>query len=358
MSEKVLVTGGTGTISSGLVEECVRCGYETYAITRGNKKYREVDGARYLYADINDTNSILDQLKGMKFKAVFECLAYTVPQLISSLQLYAEKCEQYFFISSTAVYNRKEGIISEDDEKNLLSWSYSKDKIACEDYLKFYSEKKGLLYTIIRPSVTYGDYRIPFPVTSRVNQWSLIQRIVDGDPVLSLKIPKLSYSIIHISDFSRAVVKLIGNDKAINQDFHIADAKCEYDWDEVIHAISRFLSKDATIVHVPLTVFKTTFSRSYDELRWNKSEDLRLDDTKLKSATGFEAKMSLEDGISLMVANLKEEYEKYNTSLDMSWNRCCDHTIMVGYSLGMVDESEVGIIQEYMSKLRKNTYFD
>ncbi|WP_026650979.1 NAD-dependent epimerase/dehydratase family protein [Butyrivibrio proteoclasticus] len=358
MSEKVLVTGGTGTISSGLVEECVQCGYDTYAITRGNMKYREVDGVHYIYSDVNDTNKILNQLKGMRFKAVFECLAYTVPQLINSLQLYADKCEQYFFISSTAVYNRKDGIISEDDEKNLLSWSYSKDKIACEEYLKFYSEKSGLNYTIIRPSVTYGNYRIPFPVTSRANQWSLIQRIVDGDPVLSIKIPKLSYSIIHISDFSRAVVKLIGNEKAINQDFHIADAKCEYDWDEVIYAIAKALSKEAEIVHVPLPVFKTTFARSYDELRWNKSEDLRLDDTKLKSATGFEARMPLEEGISLMVANLRVEYEKYNTSLDMSWNRCCDHTIMAGYSLGMVDESEAEIVQKYMSKLKNTTYFD
>lgn len=31
---RVLITGGTGTISSGLVNESVNRGYDTYAITR------------------------------------------------------------------------------------------------------------------------------------------------------------------------------------------------------------------------------------------------------------------------------------------------------------------------------------
>lgn len=44
---RVLITGGTGTISSGLVNESVNRGYDTYAITRGSNNLRNIDGANY-----------------------------------------------------------------------------------------------------------------------------------------------------------------------------------------------------------------------------------------------------------------------------------------------------------------------
>ena len=44
----------------------------------------------------------------------------------------------------------------------------------------------------------------------------------------------VKFSVIHIDDFSEAVVGLFGNDRAINEDFHIADEKGEIFWDDVI----------------------------------------------------------------------------------------------------------------------------
>jgi len=41
---KVLVTGGTGTISSGIVKKCQEDGIEVYAITRGNNNARNIKG--------------------------------------------------------------------------------------------------------------------------------------------------------------------------------------------------------------------------------------------------------------------------------------------------------------------------
>ena len=56
---RVLITGGTGTISSGLVKECVdRDGYEVFAITRGNNKSRNVDNVKYIYADVWNTEDV------------------------------------------------------------------------------------------------------------------------------------------------------------------------------------------------------------------------------------------------------------------------------------------------------------
>lgn len=83
---RVLITGGTGTISSGLVNESVNRGYDTYAITRGSNNLRNIDGANYLHADIWNEKDVYSVLENIKFDVVVECLAYDIKQLEISLR--------------------------------------------------------------------------------------------------------------------------------------------------------------------------------------------------------------------------------------------------------------------------------
>ena len=104
---RVLITGGTGTISSGLVQASLKKGYETYAITRGTNKYKNIEGAQYLYADIWDKKKVNSVLENLHFDVVVECLAMDVKQLKKSLDNFSKRSERYFFISTAGIYNRK-----------------------------------------------------------------------------------------------------------------------------------------------------------------------------------------------------------------------------------------------------------
>ena len=133
---RVLITGGTGTISSGLVSESVNRGYETFAITRGSNNKRNIKGAHYFHADIWDTNEVKLALGTLDFDVVVECLAYTVDELKISLENFSNRCKQYVFVSTAGVYNRiGEKRIVESDKKEFTDWLYTRNKIACEDYL-------------------------------------------------------------------------------------------------------------------------------------------------------------------------------------------------------------------------------
>ena len=94
---KVLITGGTGTISSGLVKECVSKKYETYAITRGLNNSRNIAGATYLKCDVWNVDEMSKVLEDNQFDVVVECLAYNVKQLQISLTNFASKTKQYIF---------------------------------------------------------------------------------------------------------------------------------------------------------------------------------------------------------------------------------------------------------------------
>ncbi len=356
--KSALVTGGTGTISSGLVDALIENGFDTYALTRGNMPYRERKKAKYIHAD-KENIALLEEKTGyMKFDVVIECLVYDLEQLRRSLDFFSSRCRQYIFISTTGIYKReKSDRIKENDFVELTEWKYAKDKIACEAYLRSYGKKTGINYTIVRPPVVYGDYRIPYPVASRWNPWILMQRMKEERPVVSCNIKKVRYCILHISDFSRAVMSLVGNSHAYQEVFHIADHNQEYDWDETLTAIGKILHTNFQVLHIPINVFKTTFSRSYEELRWNKIDDLMLDDAKIRRTADFQAKVSLEEGIASMISSMEEEYERYNRNLDDGWNRCCDHTILAAFALGEIRNSEQKTAGAYISRLKKELYF-
>lgn len=345
----VLITGGTGTISSGLVQECVNRGYTTYAITRGSNKTRNVEGAIYLQADIRNTNEIRTVLGDLKFDVVIECLAYNEKQLKTSLKNFANKCNQYFFISTAGIYNRVGDVrIKESDKKEFFDWDYAKNKILCENYLKEYSYKTGLIYTIIRPTVTYGNYRIPFPISTRNPGWSFFNRIEKGKPMLASD--NVRFSIIHIDDFSKMVVSLIVNKKAINEDFHISGDSNDIYWDDVINYSNDILGTNARIIHVSSDVIKKIWPQIYDEIKYHKNTSQIFSSTKIKNATGLSSSIVLQDGLRRIIKSMKNEYLQNDLLLDNVWDIYCDATIYYAYKHNLLSKNESEVVKNYIEE--------
>lgn len=353
---KILITGGTGTISSGLVKESIKRGYNTFSITRGTNKKRNIDGANFIYGNVFDPYEMATALGEQYFDVVVECLAYNVEQLKISLSNFANRCNQYVFISTAGVYDRKdENIrIKESDRKGFTDWQYTKDKIECEKYLIKFYEGRNNKYTIIRPTVTYGDYRIPFPIATRTPGWTFFQRMLDGKPMLACD--NVKFSIIHIDDFSNAVVSLFGNSQAFNEDFHIASEQNETYWDNVIIEAGKILGVEPLIVHVPVEVFSKVWPEIYDELRFNKNTELILDSSKLKSVTKFIVKNSFSASILKIILAMRAEYENCDTVIDREWEKHCDATIYYAYRHNLLDADEKTHLVKYFSNGNLNAF--
>ena len=346
---KVLVTGGTGTISSGIVSECVLRGYDVVALTRGNNRQRNIEGARYLYCDTRKPESVKKALGDSKFDVVIECLVYETWQLKISLNTFADICKQYVFISTAAVYSQKEqGRISENDEKNSTSWSYSRNKIECEKYLIDYCNKSGLIYTIIRPTVTYGEFRIPFPIATRNPGWTFFQRMIDNKPMLAGD--NILHSIIHIDDFSKHVVNLLGNEMAYNEDFHISSNNNDVYWDDVIRIAGEKLGVTPVIIHVPAEDFKKVYPQTYEELVFHKNRSILLDDRKIHMASDYKTKIGIEEGVDKIINSMRREFDSFGLNIDKVWNDYCDATIYYAYKHNHISEEEKKALDTYYSE--------
>lgn len=346
---KVLITGGTGTISSGLVYESVKRNFETYAITRGYNNRRNIKGANYLHADIWNHENVKSVIGTLKFDVVIECLAYNISQLKKSLENFADITNQYIFISTAAVYNRVEDRrIVEDDPKEFVEWTYTKNKIECEHYLKEYSKITGLKYTIVRPTVTYGNFRIPFPIATRSPGWTFFERMRTGQLMLASN--NVNFSIIHISDFSRMVVSLFHNDQATNEDFHITSDKNNIYWDDVMVKSGEILNVEPKIVHVSSKVIKHIWPDIYDEIVFHKNTPQIFDGKKIKNATDEDAEIDLVNGLNKTISAMRSEYINNHLTVDMQWNEYCDATIYYAYIHNELSETEKNIVAEYIDK--------
>ena len=66
---KLLVVGGTGVLSTAVVQEALNKGLEVSVINRGNRKHLIPEGVELIQADVRNTEFIQSVLAGKRFDA-------------------------------------------------------------------------------------------------------------------------------------------------------------------------------------------------------------------------------------------------------------------------------------------------
>lgn len=174
---KILMIGGTGTISSAVSTLLIQRGHELVLLNRGASVRPVPQGAQVLKADIRDPASVKKVIGGQKFDCVVDWLSFVPEHVKTALDLFEGKTGQYVFISSASAY-RKPSVALPAVESNLLHnpfWEYSRNKIACEELLVDRFRTTGSPITIVRPSHTYDKTLIPMD-----GGWTVIDRMIKG----------------------------------------------------------------------------------------------------------------------------------------------------------------------------------
>ena len=101
-------------------------------------------------------------------------------------EIFAGIAGQYVLISAASAYQTppRHYVTSERTPLDNPFWEYSRNKASAEARLREESAARGLQFTIVRPSHTYGYSDLPAAITSWTHPWTWAQRLIDGDPVL------------------------------------------------------------------------------------------------------------------------------------------------------------------------------
>lgn len=283
---KALFIGGTGTISMAISKLLLEKGWELYLINRGNRNNDpRLKGAHFITVDINDEKAAAEKLAGMNFDVACDFIGFVPQQLERDYRLLKGKVRQFMYISSASAYQKPCGnyIISEKTPLANPYWEYSRNKIACEDYLMKLYREENFPVTIIRPSHTYDERSVPLGVHGDKGSWQVVKRIKEGKPVIIHGDGTSLWTITHNSDFAKGFVGLMGNIHAIGEAIQIMSDE-SVTWNQIYQCIAAALGVELKPVYVSSSYLASHSNYDFTgSLIGDKANSVVFDCSKLKS---------------------------------------------------------------------------
>ena len=288
MKKKALFIGGTGTISTAIVKRLANdLDWEVWVLNRGNRSSVLPESVKLITTDINDEAAVLEKICDTTFDCVCEFIGFTVDQVERDYRLFKGKTKQYIYISSASAYHKPAAsyVITEGTALANPYWEYSRNKIACEEFLMKKYKEEGFPVTIVRPSHTYDERNIPLGVHGNKGPWQVIKRMLDGKPVIIQGDGSSLWTVTWNADFAIGYTGLMGNRHAIGEAFQITSDET-LTWDQIYATVADVLGVELKAYHV-----STDFLRAVGDplgfdftgsLLGDKSVSVVFDNSKIK----------------------------------------------------------------------------
>ncbi len=297
---KILFIGGTGTISMAVSKLLLSQGHTLYLLNRGNRNLSLSGDLVELKADVNDENRVKELIKELHFDAVADFIAFEPPQLERDYRLFKGKTDQFIFISSASAYQKPLADYRINEGTPLANpyLEYSRNKIACEDYLMKLYREEGFPVTIIRPSHTYDERSVPMGAHGKNGSYAIVKRMLEGKPVLIHGDGTSLWTLTHNSDFAVAMAGLIGNIHAIGEAVQITSDE-SLTWNQIYQIVANALGVKLNAVHASTEFLDACGEYDFrGSLLGDKSNTVVFDNSKLKRLVpGFTARVRADQGI-------------------------------------------------------------
>jgi len=325
---KALFIGGTGTISSAITQQLAAQECELYVLNRGNRSERLPAGVKTIQADINDEDRVAELIADMKFEVVADFIAFVPSQLERDYRLFKDKTKQFMFISSASAYQTplSDYRITEGTPLSNPCWEYSRNKIACEEYLIKMYRDHGFPITIVRPSHTYDERSIPLGVHGSKGTWQVAKRMLENKPVIIHGDGTSLWTMTHNGDFAKGFIGLMGNIHAIGEAVHITSDE-SVTWNQIYEIIADALGVKLNAVHVASSFLDACSTEDYrGGLLGDKANTVVFDNAKLKLLVpDFVATTRLDQGMRRTIKHILAHPELQTE--DPEFDAWCDKVV-------------------------------
>jgi nucleoside-diphosphate-sugar epimerase len=327
---KVLLIGGTGTISLAISKLLIDQGWELYLLNRSNRsKEFENHNVKFITCDINNEEKAKELLDGIDFDVVADFIAFTPEQLERDYRLFHGRAKQFIFISSASVYQKplSDYRVSEGTPLSNPYWEYSRNKITCEDYLMKIYRKNGFPVTIVRPSHTYDERSIPLGVHGSKGSWQIAKRMLEGKPVIIHGDGTSLWTMTNSTDFAKGFVGLMGNIHSIGEAVQITSDET-LTWNQIYNSIADALGVKLNAIYVSSWFLDACSDHDFKgSLIGDKANSVVFDNVKLKRIVpDFVATIPFHMGIRKTIKYILEHPE-YQI-LDKEFDEWCDRVVL------------------------------
>lgn len=209
-------------------------GNEIFVTTRQKCKSNEF--VHYLQGNAHDVN-FLYSLLHMEWDAIIDFMVYTTVEFQERVLLLLSSCKQYIYLSSARVFANTDTYITECSLR-LLDVSIDIEYLATDEYALTKARQENVLresgktnYTIVRPYITFSEERLQLGVYEK-EAW--LYRALRGRTIVFSSDIALHYTTLTYGfDVAYGIAGLVGNSKAIGEDFNIVTDE-SHTWQEIL----------------------------------------------------------------------------------------------------------------------------
>jgi nucleoside-diphosphate-sugar epimerase len=323
---KVLVLGGTGVISRQIVEQLLQAGHEAAVFNRGTKKLPFTEQVESIVGDKSNPVQFQEVLKGRQFDAVIDMISFNEADARSTVETLKHNTGQLIMCSSVAAYKRplKSNPIREDAEElfDNPDFGYAFQKAEMERYLRGVIRDGEVPVTIIRPSLTYGPGAANVGVLRQ--NYNIVHRIRGGKPLVMFGDGTTPWSFTFTPDLAKAFVGSVGNKQTYGQTYHATNEEVRI-WQDLYLEFGKIIGIEPKIVHIPSDLLMRANPGLFAHLYYEKSYSGLMDNSKIKrDIPGFEATITLNEGLRMMLDWYEREANTVDTDKDQMEDRLVD----------------------------------
>lgn len=291
---KVLIIGGTGLISGGIVKALKTRGADITVFNRGQTEDRS-GGLRHLQGDRNDFAAFEQTVTAAgPWDVVIDMICFNAAQAESDVRAFAGKCGHFIFCSTVCTYGNTQTTVptTELTLQNPHS-DYGRGKVDCEQLFLRAQADGALPVTIFRPSHTYGPSG---PVINNLG-WepSFVDRLRRGLPVIVSGDGHGLWQSAYAEDVGRGFAFAAGERHTFGEAYNVT-ADEVVTWDEyTIRTAAAIGAPTPKIVHIPTDLLLTLHAERLQPLeeifRYHgvySSEKLKRDVPEFQNTMGYE----------------------------------------------------------------------
>jgi len=243
--KKIIVTGGCGFIGSEVVRQLIEKGHRVRVVDNLSKPESSVKGGyEFVRCDLTDKKTANDAFEGMdicinlaaKIGGIGYFHKYPATILSENNKIYSSTFEaavnnglkRMVYISSSMVFESATVFPSKESDVSKIPppvSSYGFSKLIGEQYCQSFWDEHKLPFSICRPFNAYGINEFPGDEVGYAHVIpDLIKKILLGQyPLELLGDGSQVRCFTHVSDLADGIIAVMENEKAVNEDFNIAD---------------------------------------------------------------------------------------------------------------------------------------
>jgi len=327
---QVLIIGGTGLISRGIVKHLRARGAVVTVFNRGQRENTLPADVKQIHGDRNQFNEFEQAMMAARFDVIIDMVCFGPEQAAAAAGVFGGRCQQYIFCSTACTYGVKmpPGVLIDESFPPEPISEYGRNKLACERIFRQMHQEGLFNVTIIRPSHTYGPGA---PLIDNLEADALAwDRIERGLPVLCAGDGLGLWQSTHRDDCGKLFAYAALNPRTYGQQYNATRDEI-LTWRDYHRHVAAALGKPAQLVFMPAAWIVHRDPQRFGLLREITQFHGAYDSSKARrDVPEFRCEIDLPHGAAETLADVRRRNAWRDSAADSLYQSMVDEALATG----------------------------